>query len=169
MVSGRWRVDSGDQQGISGSEGGPKGHPDEGICEASPIGASLLPDIRPILRTDSCQAGGLNFLSATDVMTGLHAANAVLAALERRHISGKGQHIDFVLLDVQIAALANQAANFLVGVQVPSGTKAPRQCSSQYRAVPGFPDGGRPYDRGGRERQSVLESLRRARSSRLGE
>lgn len=58
-------------------------------------------------------------VALTDVMTGLHATIAVLAALERRHTSGRGQHIDLALLDVQIAALANQAANFLVGGQVP--------------------------------------------------
>jgi crotonobetainyl-CoA:carnitine CoA-transferase CaiB-like acyl-CoA transferase len=58
-------------------------------------------------------------VALTDVMTGLHATIAVLAALQRRHASGEGQHIDLALLDVQVAALANQAANFLIGGQVP--------------------------------------------------
>ena len=58
-------------------------------------------------------------VALTDVMTGLYASVAVLAALQRRHASGMGQHIDLALLDVQVAALANQASNFLVGGQVP--------------------------------------------------
>ncbi|TKC80245.1 CoA transferase [Trinickia terrae] len=58
-------------------------------------------------------------VALTDVMTGLYATVAVLAALARRERSGEGQHIDLALLDVQIACLANQAANYLVGGMVP--------------------------------------------------
>jgi len=58
-------------------------------------------------------------VALTDVMTGLYATVAVVAALARRDRSGEGQHIDVALLDVQIASLANQAANYLVGGMVP--------------------------------------------------
>jgi len=58
-------------------------------------------------------------VALTDVMTGLYASVAVLAAIERRHSSGTGQYIDLALLDVQVAALANQASSYLVGGQVP--------------------------------------------------
>jgi crotonobetainyl-CoA:carnitine CoA-transferase CaiB-like acyl-CoA transferase len=58
-------------------------------------------------------------VALTDIMTGLYATVAVLAALKRREQSGEGQHIDLALLDVQIACLANQAANYLVGGLVP--------------------------------------------------
>jgi crotonobetainyl-CoA:carnitine CoA-transferase CaiB-like acyl-CoA transferase len=58
-------------------------------------------------------------VALTDVMTGLYATVAVLAALARRERSGEGQHIDLALLDVQIASLANQAANYLIGGRVP--------------------------------------------------
>jgi crotonobetainyl-CoA:carnitine CoA-transferase CaiB-like acyl-CoA transferase len=58
-------------------------------------------------------------VALTDVMTGLYASVAVLAALARRERTGEGQHIDLALLDVQIACLANQAANYLVGGVVP--------------------------------------------------
>ena len=58
-------------------------------------------------------------VALTDIMTGLYATVAVLAALKRREQSGEGQHIDLALLDVQIACLANQAANYLVGGVVP--------------------------------------------------
>ncbi len=51
-------------------------------------------------------------VALTDVMTGLYASNAILAALAYRDKSGEGQHIDVSLLDVQIATLANQALNY---------------------------------------------------------
>jgi crotonobetainyl-CoA:carnitine CoA-transferase CaiB-like acyl-CoA transferase len=52
-------------------------------------------------------------VALTDVMTGLYASTAVLAALHYRNVSGLGQHIDLSLLDVQLAGLANQASNYL--------------------------------------------------------
>lgn len=58
-------------------------------------------------------------VALTDVMTGLYSSVAVLAALAHRARSGQGQHIDLALLDVQIACLANQAANYLIGGDVP--------------------------------------------------
>lgn len=51
-------------------------------------------------------------VALTDVMTGLYAATAVLAALAHRDKTGEGQHIDISLLDVQVACLANQALNY---------------------------------------------------------
>jgi crotonobetainyl-CoA:carnitine CoA-transferase CaiB-like acyl-CoA transferase len=58
-------------------------------------------------------------VALTDIMTGLYATVAVLAALRRREQSGEGQHIDLALLDVQIATLANQAANYLISDKAP--------------------------------------------------
>ena len=58
-------------------------------------------------------------VALTDVMTGLHAAIGILAALHHRERTGLGQHIDLALLDVQVAALANQAGNYLISGQVP--------------------------------------------------
>jgi crotonobetainyl-CoA:carnitine CoA-transferase CaiB-like acyl-CoA transferase len=52
-------------------------------------------------------------VAVTDILTGLYASNAILAALAYREVSGLGQYIDMALLDVQIASLANQAMNYL--------------------------------------------------------
>jgi crotonobetainyl-CoA:carnitine CoA-transferase CaiB-like acyl-CoA transferase len=52
-------------------------------------------------------------VAVTDVLTGMYAATAVLAALAHRERSGRGQHVDLSLLDVQVAMLANQAQAFL--------------------------------------------------------
>lgn len=58
-------------------------------------------------------------VALTDIMTGMYSAVAILAAIQRRSTSGVGQHIDLALLDVQLAALANQAMNYLIGGIVP--------------------------------------------------
>ncbi len=52
-------------------------------------------------------------VALVDVMTGLYASNAILAALMARHNSAEGQYIDISLLDVQLATLANQGMNYL--------------------------------------------------------
>lgn len=49
-----------------------------------------------------------------DVMTGMYASTAILAALRHRDSTGIGQHIDVSLLDCQIAWLVNEGANYLV-------------------------------------------------------
>jgi crotonobetainyl-CoA:carnitine CoA-transferase CaiB-like acyl-CoA transferase len=54
-----------------------------------------------------------------DILTGLYAAIGILAALAHRDRTGEGQYIDLALLDVQVACLANQAMNYLVGGGVP--------------------------------------------------
>lgn len=65
-------------------------------------------------RDDEAGAGPLKVgVALTDVMTGLYASTAILAALAHRDRSGVGQHIDMSLLDVQIACLANQSMNYL--------------------------------------------------------
>ncbi len=58
-------------------------------------------------------------VALADVLTGLYASNACLAALAYRERTGRGQAIDLALLDVQVAALANQASNYLVSGKVP--------------------------------------------------
>jgi formyl-CoA transferase len=52
-------------------------------------------------------------VAIADLMTGMYAATAVLAALAHRDRTGEGQYIDVALLDVQVAMLANVSAGFL--------------------------------------------------------
>lgn len=54
-----------------------------------------------------------------DVMCGMYASVAILAALHSRQTSGKGQHLDISLLDCQVAWLINQGAAYLVSGEVP--------------------------------------------------
>lgn len=59
-------------------------------------------------------------VAIADQFTGMYAATSILAALAHRDRTGEGQHIDCSLLDCQVAMLANQGANWLVGGQVPT-------------------------------------------------
>ena len=55
-----------------------------------------------------------------DIFTGLYATIGVLGALYHRERTGEGQHVDMALLDSQVAVLANQALNYLVGGKAPT-------------------------------------------------
>ncbi len=61
-------------------------------------------------------------LPIVDIMTGMYASVAVLAALARRTETGEGDFIDLGMLDVQTGILANQAMNHLVSGRVPQRT-----------------------------------------------
>ncbi|MEZ5924036.1 MAG: CaiB/BaiF CoA-transferase family protein [Hyphomicrobiaceae bacterium] len=54
-----------------------------------------------------------------DVMCGMYAATAILAALRHRDRTGEGQQIDVALVDSQIAWLINEGTNYLMSGQVP--------------------------------------------------
>jgi crotonobetainyl-CoA:carnitine CoA-transferase CaiB-like acyl-CoA transferase len=54
-----------------------------------------------------------------DVLTGLHAATAVLAALHRRDRTGEGATVDLALFDVALASLVNQAQAALLTGEAP--------------------------------------------------
>jgi crotonobetainyl-CoA:carnitine CoA-transferase CaiB-like acyl-CoA transferase len=55
----------------------------------------------------------------SDVMCGMYAAVAVLAALRHRDATGRGQHIDLALLDTTVAWLVNEAVNYFFSGIVP--------------------------------------------------
>ncbi|MEM7405435.1 MAG: CaiB/BaiF CoA-transferase family protein [Pseudomonadota bacterium] len=54
-----------------------------------------------------------------DVMCGMYAASAILAALHHRNATGEGQHIDVALLDTQMAWLVNEGTNYLTSGKAP--------------------------------------------------
>lgn len=58
-------------------------------------------------------------VAIADLMTGMYASVAVLAALAHRERTGAGQYIDMALLDVQVAMLANMAGNYLASGKPP--------------------------------------------------
>lgn len=58
-------------------------------------------------------------VAVTDIVTGLYGSIGILAAVEQRHRTGRGQHLDMSLMDCATALLANQAMNQLTTGQPP--------------------------------------------------
>jgi crotonobetainyl-CoA:carnitine CoA-transferase CaiB-like acyl-CoA transferase len=71
-------------------------------------------------------------ISMIDILTGLYAGNAILAALLHRDVDGgSGQHIDMSLLDCGVASLSHYAQNYLI-----SGVAAPRRGNGGFGGIP---------------------------------
>ena len=58
-------------------------------------------------------------ISVFDVMTGLHSAVGILAALHHRDITGTGQRIEANLLSSALSAMVNQTSAYVAGGVVP--------------------------------------------------
>jgi crotonobetainyl-CoA:carnitine CoA-transferase CaiB-like acyl-CoA transferase len=55
-----------------------------------------------------------------DVMTGLHSAIGILAALHHRAATGEGQHVETNLLSTALSTLVNQTSAYVAGDVVPT-------------------------------------------------
>ncbi len=58
-------------------------------------------------------------VALVDVLTGLHAATGVLAALRHRDATGEGQHVQINLLSALLSSLVNQAGGYTLAGNVP--------------------------------------------------
>ncbi|WP_417563796.1 CaiB/BaiF CoA transferase family protein [Microbacterium sp.] len=58
-------------------------------------------------------------ISVFDVMTGLHSAMGILAALHHRDLTGEGQHIETNLMSSALSGLVNQTSAYVAGGVVP--------------------------------------------------
>ncbi|MFN7570086.1 MAG: CaiB/BaiF CoA transferase family protein [Betaproteobacteria bacterium] len=58
-------------------------------------------------------------VAVADLMTGMYATVAILAAVAQREKTGRGQYIDMALLDTQVAMLANMNLNYLASGRAP--------------------------------------------------
>lgn len=76
---------------------------------------------------EPCKVG----VALTDIMTGLYAHGAIMAALMQRSKTGFGQKIDANLLSTQVASLINIGSNYLNG-----GVEAKRHGTSHPSIVP---------------------------------
>ena len=70
-------------------------------------------------------------VAIVDLMAGMYALSAILAALYHREKTGEGQFIDISLLDTQVAWLSNAAQYYLTSGQVP-----PRMGNAHLTIVP---------------------------------
>ena len=58
-------------------------------------------------------------IAISDLLTGMYATSAILAALEHRHVSGEGQYIDMSLLDCIVSINSYQAINYFLSGKIP--------------------------------------------------
>jgi crotonobetainyl-CoA:carnitine CoA-transferase CaiB-like acyl-CoA transferase len=58
-------------------------------------------------------------IAVADLMTGMVASSAILAAIAQRDVSGRGQYIDTALLDTTVAMMAAMNMNYLVSGKPP--------------------------------------------------
>lgn len=58
-------------------------------------------------------------IAISDLMTGMYACTAILAALSERERSGRGQYVDACLFDTMVAMMAVMDMNYLVSGVVP--------------------------------------------------
>ena len=76
-----------------------------------------------------------------DLVTGLYAGVAILAALRHRDRNGQGQHLDLALLDCQLALMTYEAENYLISGEAPQrrGNGHPNIVPYQvFRAADGY-------------------------------
>ncbi|UOD49394.1 CaiB/BaiF CoA transferase family protein [Orrella daihaiensis] len=72
-------------------------------------------------KSDSEPGGGpMKYgVAITDLTTGMYASFAILAAIEHRHVSGRGQHIDLSLLDCAVSLTSYMSMNYFMSGKVP--------------------------------------------------
>ncbi|WP_322012421.1 CaiB/BaiF CoA-transferase family protein [Paraburkholderia sp. J12] len=58
-------------------------------------------------------------VAISDLLTGMYATTAILAALEHRNLSGQGQYVDMSLLDCVVALSSYQAINYFLSGNIP--------------------------------------------------
>lgn len=58
-------------------------------------------------------------LAISDLTTGMYTTAAILAAIEHRHVSGKGQYIDLSLLDCTVSLTSYMSMNYFLSGDVP--------------------------------------------------
>ena len=86
-------------------------------------------------------------VAVADLMTGMYATVAILAALRHAEKTGEGQQVDMALLDTQVAMLANLGANYLVSGATPGRSGNAHQNIVPYQVfeVAATPDGNKDH------------------------
>ncbi len=75
-------------------------------------------------------------VAVADIMTGMYASLAIVAALHERNASGQGQYIDMALLDAAVGWMANQNLNYLCSGTVPKRWGNAHANLTPYQAFP---------------------------------
>jgi len=78
-------------------------------------GMSGIMSITGVPGTEPVKVG----VAISDVVCGIYASTAILAALRHRDRTGEGQQIDIGLVDTAVSWLVNEATNYLTSGEVP--------------------------------------------------
>jgi len=68
-------------------------------------------------------------VAVTDIICGIYSVVGILAALQHRHLTGRGQQVDLALLDTQVSWLAN------VGLQYLTSGIIPKQFGNEHPSI----------------------------------
>jgi formyl-CoA transferase len=71
----------------------------------------------------------------TDLGAGLFALIGILAALEHRHLTGMGQHVDTALVDAGVALSVWEATEYFSGAGVPQALGSAHRMNAPYQAI----------------------------------
>jgi crotonobetainyl-CoA:carnitine CoA-transferase CaiB-like acyl-CoA transferase len=71
----------------------------------------------------------------TDLGAGLFAAVGILAAVEARHRTGVGQHVDTSLVDAGVALSVWEATEYFAGIGVPQALGSAHRMNAPYQAI----------------------------------
>ena len=82
--------------------------------------------------TEPTKAG----VAIVDVITGLHAVNAILAALHHRDRTGEGQHLEVTLLGSLLSSLVNQSGSAAITGESPERMGNAHPSISPYEPYP---------------------------------
>ncbi|MFE0512259.1 CaiB/BaiF CoA transferase family protein [Streptomyces sp. NPDC058964] len=80
-------------------------------------------------------------VAVVDVITGLHAALGIMAALRHRDVTGEGQRVEVTLLGSLLSAMVNQASGYAVAGVVPGRMGNAHPSIAPYET---FPTADRP-------------------------
>lgn len=75
-------------------------------------------------------------IAVADLSTGSYATIGILAALQQRHRTGLGQHLDIALLDVQVAMMSNLATQYFATGVAPCGVGNSHHSIVPYQSFP---------------------------------
>src|SRR5204863_42007 len=71
----------------------------------------------------------------TDLSAALFALVGILAAVESRHRTGAGQHIDISLVDAGVALSVWEATEYFSGIGVPTALGSAHRMNAPYQAI----------------------------------
>jgi crotonobetainyl-CoA:carnitine CoA-transferase CaiB-like acyl-CoA transferase len=71
----------------------------------------------------------------TDLSAGLFALVGILAALESRHRTGVGQHVDTSLVDAGVALSVWEATEYFSGIGIPAALGSAHRMNAPYQAI----------------------------------